>query len=109
MIPDVIENYLAAHDRGDVDGALPAFAAEATVSDDGHDYVDLQEIRPWLTRSSTEFTYTRTLVSAHHEGGGVWVVVNHLEGNFPGGQVDLSYRFVVQHDKVVRLVIALHQ
>jgi hypothetical protein len=32
--------------------------------------------------------------------------VNHLEGNFPGGVVDLRYRFVVVDDLISELVIA---
>ena len=44
------------------------------------------------------------MVSAHHGEGDVWVVDNHLEGNFAGGHVDLRYKLVLQHDKIVRLV-----
>jgi hypothetical protein len=32
--------------------------------------------------------------------------VNRLEGNFPGGQVDLSYEFQLNDGLIIRLVIA---
>jgi hypothetical protein len=34
------------------------------------------------------------------------VAVNHLEGNFPGGVVDLAYRFTMDGDLIAQLVIA---
>ena len=36
----------------------------------------------------------------------MWIVVNHLEGDFPGGVVDLRYRFVMTGDLIAELVIA---
>jgi hypothetical protein len=35
-----------------------------------------------------------------------WLVVNHLEGDFPGGVVDLRYRFALSGDLISELVIA---
>ena len=34
-IPEVIQRYQDAHDSHDVEGALAAFSAEATVQDEG--------------------------------------------------------------------------
>jgi hypothetical protein len=33
-------------------------------------------------------------------------VTNRLEGNFPGGQVDLSYEFYLESELIARLIIA---
>ena len=38
-------------------------------------------------------------------GPDTWLVTNHLEGNFPGGEVDLCYQFQLQGDRIVKLVI----
>jgi hypothetical protein len=35
-----------------------------------------------------------------------WLVVNHLEGDFPGGVVDLRYQFVLTGALISELVIA---
>jgi hypothetical protein len=105
-LPEVISRYQAAHDRHDTAVALSAFAPDARVADDGREYSGADEIGHWLATAAREYTFTRTLLSAEPDGTDGWVVVNHLEGNFPGGVVDLRYRFVVIGDKISELVIA---
>ena len=106
IVPEVIRRYFEGHDRGDANAALSAFTATARVVDDGHDYVGAEEIRHWLASASTEFTYTRTFVAAERLGADVWSVRNHLEGNFPGGQVDLRYQVTLTGGSISGLVIA---
>ena len=105
-LPDVVARYQAAHDRGDVDTAAAAFTPDATVQDDGREYRGRDEIRHWLAKTSTEFSYTRTLTGATAIDAQSWLVINHLEGNFPGGVVDLRYRFVLAQDLIAELEIA---
>jgi hypothetical protein len=106
-LPEVIARYQASHDSRDADGALAAFAPDAVVKDDGHRYRGYEEIRHWLSRASVEFDYTRTLIHADEIDSSTWVVANHLERNFPGGEVDLRYRFVVTDGYIRALDIAL--
>jgi len=105
-IPDVVRRYFDAHDRRDADAALLAFAPDARVFDDGHEYRGLDAIRDWLARASTEFTYTRSFLHAGEKEPNLWLVRNRLEGNFPGGVVDLGYRFTVVDGLIADLVIA---
>lgn len=105
-LPDVVKQYQDAHDRGDAAAAAAAFTPDATVKDDGHEYHGRDEIRDWLARTSTEFSYTRTLTGAHATDANTWLVTNHLEGDFPGGVVDLRYRFVLVDDLIAELEIA---
>ena len=74
--------------------------------DDGREYNGSDEIRDWLAHAASEYTFTRTLVRAEAVGADTWLVVNHLEGNFPGGVVDLRYQFVLTGDLISDLVIA---
>src|SRR5690349_6419570 len=104
-VPETIRRYFAAHDRRDADAALSAFAADGRVFDDGREYRGLEEMHGWLARSSTQFTYTRTFLDASEEPSGAWLVRNRLEGNFPGGVVELGYRFQIRDDRVLDLVI----
>jgi hypothetical protein len=101
--PDVVHRYQDAHDRRDAETALGTFADDATVHDDGHDYQGHGEIRAWLSTASTRWSYTRTLVSAQAVAPNTWLVVNHLEGDFPGGVVDLRYRFELSGDRISSL------
>ena len=105
-LPAVVVRYQDAHDRGDTDGALATFAPDAIVTDDGHTYRGAVEIRDWLSRASVEFTYTRTLIAALEVDDNAWLVTNHLEGDFPGGVVDLRYRFIVSDGLITELDIA---
>jgi len=105
-LPDVIAQYQDAHDRHEVDAALASFGPNSIVKDDGHEYRGPDEIRDWLTRASTQFTYTRTMTAAKSVEANSWLVTNRLEGNFPGGVVDLRYRFVLSDDLISELEIA---
>jgi ketosteroid isomerase-like protein len=105
-LPEVVSRYQAAHDRRDTAAALAAFAPDARVFDDGREYQGAAEIRDWLDHAASEYTFTRSLVSTEATGAGTWVVVNHLEGNFPGGVVDLRYRFTIADGTISDLVIA---
>jgi hypothetical protein len=105
-LPNSIRQYQEAHDRGEVDRALAAFAPEAAVYDDGDEWLGTAEIRTWLGKTSTEFVFTRTLLGVETTDDGSWEVRNRLEGNFPGNVVDLRYRFELDGDRIVRLTIA---
>ena len=105
VVPEVIRRYFAAHDRRDVHDALSCFASDGRVFDDGREYAGQEAINDWLARASTQFTYTRTFLDAIAEESNVWLVRNRLEGDFPGGVVDLRYRFDIVNDLIVDLVI----
>src|SRR5688572_24839749 len=94
-LPEVVERYQDAHDRHDTAVALAAFTPDARVLDDGHEYRGTAEIDSWLSTAASEYSFTRTFVAAEAVGDGTWLVVNHLEGNFPGGVVDLRYQFAL--------------
>jgi hypothetical protein len=105
QLPTAITTYLPAHQKNDTETALGAFAADAVVTDEGHTYQGHDQIRDWLGKSSTEYTFTTTFVGASQQDGARWDVVQHLEGDFPGGTVDLHYRFALDGDRITRLVI----
>jgi hypothetical protein len=105
-VPDVITIYQAAHDRRDVAAALAQFAADANVVDDGRTYEGSSGVESFVRNAASEYTYARTLVAAEEVEPDRWRVTNHLEGNFPGGQVDLSYEFQIVGGLIARLTIA---
>ncbi|MDQ1038822.1 ketosteroid isomerase-like protein [Streptomyces sp. V3I8] len=104
-LPEVITRYLTAHRAHDTATALTAFTREATVVDDGNTYEGTGAIGEWLDRSTTEFTYTVRLTAARRTDATHYVATHHLEGDFPGGTVDLQYRFTLRDGLVERLVI----
>jgi ketosteroid isomerase-like protein len=106
QLPATIRDYLAAHTARDAETAIRAFTPTAVVVDDGTTYRGTEEIRRFLTRAGAEFTYTTTLAGAQRVDDATWIAVNHLEGDFPGGVVDLRYRFTMAGDLVAELAIA---
>jgi len=104
-LPEVITSYLKAHQARDLDVAVGSYASDATVTDEGRTYTGPSEIRAWLSRSAGEYTYTIEMTGASMVGENRYDVAHHLEGNFPGGQVDLQFRFAVRGDQIARLVI----
>ncbi|MFG2624806.1 nuclear transport factor 2 family protein [Streptomyces sp. NPDC048473] len=105
-LPDAIKQYLKAHDERDAPAASAALTSDATVVDDGHTYEGIPAIEQWLNHAASEYTYTTTLIGAAHDGPDRYTVTQHLEGNFPGGTVDLHYRFTLNEGLISHLTIA---
>lgn len=80
---------------------VEVFGTDATVTDDGHTYRGHDAILGWLSGPASEFTTTSTRLLAEQTGTRALVVVR-LEGDFPGGRVDLSYAFDQAPDGFIR-------
>ena len=106
MLPDTITKYLTAHTARDLDSAMQWYADDAEVTDDGKTYRGRDEIRDWLGRAAGEYTYTTELIGDRHVDDNTYVATHHLEGDFPGGSVDLDFTFTLKGDVIRRLVIA---
>ncbi|MBL1111514.1 nuclear transport factor 2 family protein [Streptomyces sp. 110] len=105
-LPDAVKRYLKAHNERDASAASTALAPDATVVDDGNAYEGIPAIERWLGRATSEFTYTTTFLGAEHEGPDRCTVTQRLEGDFPGGTVDLRYRFTLHQGLISHLTIA---
>jgi ketosteroid isomerase-like protein len=104
-LPEVITSYLEAHQARDLDRAIERYTADASVTDEGRTYNGPDEIRAWLSRSASEFTYTIEITGATKLSDDRYDVSHHLEGNFPGGTADLHFRFTLRDGRIARLVI----
>ena len=104
-LPEVITSYLKAHMARDLDTAIERYTEDASVTDEGRTYNGPDEIRAWLSRSANEYSYTIERTGATNLGDERYDVTHHLEGNFPGGKVDLHFRFTLRGGKIARLVI----
>jgi ketosteroid isomerase-like protein len=104
-LPRTIADYLAAHRARDADTAISYFTSDAAVTDDGKTYHGTAGIHTWLDRSAREYTYTIELTGAEKIDDEHYTAINHLEGDFPGGVVDLHFRFTLRDGRIARLVI----
>ncbi|MGY5045411.1 nuclear transport factor 2 family protein [Streptomyces sp. 900105755] len=105
-VPEAITRYLAGRAAKEASTAATAFAPHATVTDDGQTYEGHEAITRWLGQTDTEYTYTTTLTRVDRDAADRYTVHQRLEGNFPGGQVDLRYRFILVHGLISDLSIA---
>jgi len=105
-LPATIRDFLAAHVTRDADTALGCFSPDAVVVDDGRTFRGSSEVLDFLGNAGAEFRYTTELVGAERVDEQRWVAHHHLEGDFPGGEADLAYRFTLVGDRITELVIA---
>ncbi|KMS86064.1 hypothetical protein ACZ91_38625 [Streptomyces regensis] len=105
-LPDVVQRYLKAHSARDAVAAAATLTAEATVTDDGRTYRGRAAVEQWLDRAASEYTYTTELLTARKDAADHWTVTQRLRGDFPGGTVDLHFRFTLDGDLISRLTIA---
>lgn len=105
-LPAVIKTYLSAHRDRDVETAMGCFGEAASVTDEGRTHTGPEEIRGWLGRAAGEYTYTTELTGASRLDDRHYDAVQHLEGDFPGGVVDLHFRFtLLDTGRIADLVI----
>jgi hypothetical protein len=106
QLPELISRYLLAHEARDLDAAVDCYTEDATVIDEGITYSGPRQIRDWLAKSASEYTYTIELTGARRIDDQRYVAVHHLEGNFPGGVVDLQFTFTLRDGRIEQLTIA---
>jgi len=108
-LPQVISDYLAASDQRDVDAIVACFSVDAHVLDENKDRTGHAEIRQWREDVDTAFEYTSTVTDStalgEINGAQRYGVVVHLQGNFPGGEVDLANSFTIRNGHIVDLRI----
>jgi ketosteroid isomerase-like protein len=105
QLPESISQYLAARQSRDTDAAAGCLTQDATVIDEGNTYTGPQQIRDWLANSASEYTYTSELTGALRIDDDRYVAINHLEGDFPGGVVDLQYKFTLYDGRISQIII----
>jgi len=109
-LPQAIARFLREADpqhKANAHDLLSAFATDATViDDDGNTYTGHDEIHRWREAEASKYTYRIEVSHVEKFDDTHYVVTNHLEGDFPGGVVDLIYRFILANDLITNLEIA---
>ncbi len=105
-LPAIVRRYFELDAERDVDAILTLFSDDATVVDEGEAREGLEAIRGWRTGAASEYEYTTTITGGEALGDEHWRVTARLEGNFPGGTVDLNHDFTLAGDRIRRLEIA---
>src|ERR1700759_2878432 len=108
-LPPVISEYLAASDRRDAEAVVRCFAQDAVVVGERREWRGTAAIRRWRATVATAYQYTVQVTGAEAAGEADGAehhhVHVHLEGNFPGGQVDLTDRFALRDGSIASIQI----
>ncbi|MFF2993508.1 nuclear transport factor 2 family protein [Streptomyces sp. NPDC057950] len=104
-LPQAVTRYLAAHRLHDTAAELANFTQDATVTDDGTTHSGIDAIELWMNRTAGEYSYTIEPIAVHETPDREYTVTQRLEGDFPGGVVDLHFRFTLRDGLIERLVI----
>jgi ketosteroid isomerase-like protein len=108
-LPPAISGYLAASDRGDAEAMARCMAEDAVLVDEDQEWRGTAAIRRWRVTVATAYQYTVQVTGAkalgEADGAERHDVHVHLEGNFPGGEVDLTDRFALRDGRIASLEI----
>lgn len=100
-LPSVVDEYFTLMDGDDKLAVAALFAPGAYVTDNGTTHHGNDEIRSWLSGEASEFTTTSRRLTSDRTGHSVMVVLR-VEGNFPGGVVDMTIDFLLDSSERIR-------
>lgn len=104
--PEVVQRYFAGDADRETEAIVGLFTDDATVIDEGEERHGIGEIRRWRTGPASKYQYTTTILDDHPTGEGGHRVIARLDGNFPGGSVELKHDFKIDGDRISYLKIA---
>jgi hypothetical protein len=88
---------------------VSCFIDDGRILDEEQEWRGTAAIRQWRDRVATAYEYTVQVTGARAlsnlDGAERHDVDVHLEGNFPGGQVDLTDRFALRDGRIAVLEI----
>lgn len=105
-LPDAVHEFVDGWQGREADKVEALFTDDAVVSDEGRTHRGRDEIRTWIDESIDLFTTTLTFLGAREVEGMVGASYR-LEGDFPGGVVNLEYQFRLDDEgRIVKLDFA---
>lgn len=104
--PAVVRRFVEAASARDFAAIGECFTEDATVADEQRTHRGRTEIRQWQEASRKKWEYTFTAKGGSARGAERYVIDGHLSGNFPGGEVDVTYVFTLRDGLIGRLEIS---
>ena len=102
-LPQVIEAFFRAHNTGQTDGFGQLFTADATVSDEAHEYQGAA-IKAWIDGAIAKYKSIAD-VSDLTQAGEQTIATAQVSGNFPGSPAQIRYKFTLKNGKIAALAI----
>jgi SnoaL-like domain len=103
-IPSIIAAFVKAQNDRDSSAVVSCFADEAVVHDEGQERRGLVAIKEWSDKGFQKFQYSIEPKGLTEENEKT-ILTATVTGNFPGSPVSLDFKFVIDGDKIVSLII----
>jgi hypothetical protein len=103
--PTVVSRFMKAEEDGDFEAFASCFLPAGVVLDEGRTYIGRGEIAGWRQAAADGPDFTATVSAEETLGRDAYRVVQHLEGDFPGGVADLDYLFALKDEQIAALMI----
>ncbi|MDX6228782.1 MAG: hypothetical protein QOI76_2172 [Frankiales bacterium] len=103
--PEVNSRYLKAADARDTRALVACFTHDGTVLDEGHTYRGHDQISAWRNGQAAKYRYTTQVTGSQPVSVDVFRVNARIEGDFPGGVVDLTFDFTLADGLIADLSI----
>ena len=103
-LPKVLADFLAAQKEFNSDAFVKAFAGDATVHDEGGDYLGTAEIKLWNETTNAKY-HTRMEAIAFEENNGENILTILMSGTFPGSPLEAKFHFIIKNEKIESLRI----
>jgi len=103
--PTIVNQLLKAAEDGDFEAFASCFLPDGVVLDEGRTYVGRDEIVGWRKAVADAPDFTAEVSAKEPLGRDGYKVVEHLEGDFPGGVADLDFLFALKGDQIAALMI----
>jgi ketosteroid isomerase-like protein len=105
-LPGPVQHYFDVVDGDDPEALVALTTPDVVVVDDGATWQGHDGVREWRAKVVRQWDYTTELTGVRPSGAASCVVTGHLEGDFPGGEVDLYYSFTLADELIARLEIS---
>jgi uncharacterized protein (TIGR02246 family) len=102
---DVISRYFTAQSARDFETLVGLFTDDGVVADEGKIWRGKSGIREWRDKAASAYQYTTQVLQVHEDDEDEYTALVRLEGNFPGGIVELEYHFALKGDLIRTLEI----
>jgi ketosteroid isomerase-like protein len=104
-LPPIIEKYVDASNRHDVQSILSCFLHDGVVHDEAETLTGKPAIEGWITKTIEKYKFQFKPRDVKNGDGKSIVVVMEVSGTFDGSPVTLDYAFVIESDGIRSLAI----
>jgi len=103
-LPPVLIKYFDAANTQDAQTCVGCFTTDAIVKDENTEHTGHKNIAAWSRTVNEKYKCKHIVQGCAHADDGMHVTAQ-VSGTFPGSPITLTFRFVLQDDKISMLEI----